>query len=476
MRPHFPRPSGRLATATVAAAGMVVTLAAAFAGAADRSRSLQVLTLGSLATLLTALIVWLYATRSAWAEARARQIGAALDASEERYALAMETTTDGIWERDLATGRVRVSPRFEALLGHAAGGFERDGVDPDHLAHPLDRNRQRGLMADHLESHAPYVIELRLRHADGHYVWVREQGRAQRDAAGRALRMIGSIADVSELHAALDRFRDLSQNLSALVEAQPADLVRAKDEAERASHSKSEFLANMSHELRTPMHAILSFARIGHDKAVAAPPDKLRDYFDRIRASGERLLELVDDLLDLSKLEAGRMPVDLRTVDLAVLVREVAHDLEAMIESRRQVLRLVAPACPTVVRGDAARLAQVVRNLLSNALKFTPAGKGVSVAFALAELPAGRRALDRGTVPALRMTVADEGVGIPEDELEAVFDKFFQSSKTRTGAGGTGLGLAICKEIVLAHRGTIQARNRPQGGAEFDVILPQGQP
>ncbi|MDD5249558.1 MAG: PAS domain-containing protein, partial [Rhodocyclaceae bacterium] len=559
----------------------------------DRDRSRLVLALGVLATLLLALVVRLLAVRGALAEARAQQMAAALHASEARYAEAMETTTDGLWERDQASGVSRVSPRFEALLGHAGGSFARQNRDPVELVHPDDRLRLRQTTIAHLASDTPYVVVLRMRHADGHYLWVRLRGRAIRDDAGRAVRLIGSIADVSDLQQALERFRDLSQmatdwfweqdadyrytsfsesldrhtgietaaligkrrwelpidgdpavmaahralveshqpfrdfeyrvdagagdwhwfsvtgkplyddggrflgyrgtstdisahkrleeelrghrdNLKALVEAQTADLVKAKEAAEQASFSKSEFLANMSHELRTPMHAILSFAGLGRDRALTAAPAKLAEYFSRIYASGERLLQLVNDLLDLSKLEAGKMPIDAGSVDLAQLAREVAHDLEAMIEARHQRLLFAPPHCNTHVGGDAVRLAQVVRNVLSNALKFTPAGRHVMVEFAAAELPGGRRAEDSGMLPALRMTIADDGIGIPEAELETVFDKFFQSSKTRTGAGGTGLGLAICKEIVLAHRGTIAARNRPEGGAAFDVILPRG--
>ncbi|MDO8927235.1 MAG: PAS domain S-box protein [Sideroxyarcus sp.] len=565
-------------------------------GTTDRDRSILVLALGLLTTSLVGMILWLYATRSAWAEVRAKAMASSLRASEERYALAMEMTTDGIWECDLATGATEVSPRFETLLGHAVGSFEQEGVDPDDLIHPSDRYRQRELLAAHLQRHVPYVIELRMRHSDGHYVWVREHGRALRDDSGQAVRMIGSITDVSDLHAAMERFRDLSQvssdwfweqdehyrfvsfsesmgqqggitpslvlgktrwdaavnadspemaahrasveahepfrdfeygvcdekgavywysvngrplfddsgrfagyrgtsrdisarkrledelrvhrdNLSALVEAQTADIVSAKEEAEQASRSKSEFLANMSHELRTPMHAILSFARIGRDRAGSAPSDKLRDYFDRIQTSGERLLELVNDLLDLSKFEAGKMPIEFRVVDLAQLARDVVHDLEAMMEIHGLQLEFVVADCDTRIKGDALRLAQVVRNLVSNALKFSPEGGRLRVEFASDAIQAGRRAQDLGVMlPALRMTVADAGVGIPEDELETVFDKFYQSSTTRTGAGGTGLGLAICREIVEAHRGTIRARNLPGGGAAFDTILPKGTP
>jgi PAS domain S-box-containing protein len=563
--------------------------------ATGRERSRLVLALGALATALTGLLVWQFAGRSAWAEARAREMAAALQASESRYAEAIETTNDGLWERDLATDVAKVSPRFENLLGHPAGSFARDGIDPLDLVHPADRPRLREITEAQLGLDEPYTLEIRMRHADGRHVWVRLFGRPVRDEEGRVVRLVGSITDVSDLHLTLDRFRDYTQlatdwfweqdenlrftsfsestaghtgldisnligkarwelpiemppeemaahralieahqpfrdlqyriavapndrrwfsvtgkpvyddtgrfvgyrgtsrditaqkqletelrshrdNLQALVEAQTADLVKAKEAAEQASFSKSEFLANMSHELRTPMHAILSFARLGGDRAATAPAEKLREYFERIVVSGDRLLALVNNLLDLSKLEAGKMSLETGNVDMAALARDVAKDFEVMIESRRQHLDIATPDCDTVVRGDAMRLSQILRNLISNAVKFTPEGGSILIDFAPDELPAGRRAGDSGTTPALRITVADDGIGIPEGEIESVFDKFFQSSKTRTGAGGTGLGLAICEEIVGSHRGTIRARNRRQGGAAFDIVLPRGIP
>ncbi|HEX8962025.1 MAG TPA: ATP-binding protein [Rhodocyclaceae bacterium] len=566
-----------------------------YAALTPRDRSALVLGLGLLTTALTALLVWQFAGRSAWAEARARDMAAALKTSESRHAEALETTTDGLWERDLEHGAVSVSPRFENLLGHPAGTFAREGFDPLDFVHPADRFRLRETTKEQLSRDESYTVEVRMRHADGHYLWVRMYGRPMRDDGGRVVRLVGSITDISALRLALGRFRDYTElatdwfweqdegfrftsfsestgshtgldtpsligktrwdlpidlsaeemaahracveahqpfrdfeyriavspqewrwfsvtgkplyddagrfvgyrgtsrditaqkrleaelrghrdNLKALVEAQTADLVKAKEAAEQASFSKSEFLANMSHELRTPMHGILSFAQLGYTKALSAPAEKLRDYFDRIVKSGERLLDLVNNLLDLSKLEAGKMPIEAGSVDLAGLAREVARDYEALVESRRQRLEIAASDCDTVVCGDATRLCQIVRNLVSNAIKFTPEGGSIRIEFAPDELPTGRRAEDHGLVAALRMTVADDGIGIPEAEIGNVFDKFFQSSKTRTGAGGTGLGLAICEEIVRNHRGTIRARNRHPGGAAFDVVLPRGNP
>jgi len=582
---------------TIAFGGQVLELGFRFrpghAAAQGSGHPELIVAAGLVVTLLATLLIWHRTHALVTIERRAREIAAELSESEERYSLATETTTDGLWEHDLRTGATRVSPRFEALLGYAPGSFERLGLDPGTLVHPADRFRQRETLMAHLKRHAPYVCEVRMRAADGRYVWAHTHGRALRDETGRAVRLIGSIADVTELHAALDRFRDLTRmasdwfweqdegfrftvisesasmqhpvspgevigktrwelavgsdpekmaahralveahqpfrefeycvvsdkaqtwwysvngkpvfddngrfvgyrgtsrditmrkrleeelrrhrdNLSALVEAQTTDLVRAKEAAETASRSKSEFLANMSHELRTPMHAILSFARIGRDRMATAAPEKLAEYFDRILQSGERLLEMVNSLLDLSKLEAGKMPLDATTVDVAALVRDVVRDMDAMVEARSIRFEMVGADGDTVVHCDAHRLAQVARNLISNALKFAPEGSRVTVEFASDELPAGRRAGDVGALAALRMTIADEGPGIPEEECEAIFDKFYQSTATRTGAGGTGLGLAICREIIEAHRGTIRARNRPEGGAAFDTVLPRG--
>jgi len=279
--------------------------------------------------------------------------------------------------------------------------------------------------------------------------------------------------DVTALHEqelALVRQRD---ELQQLTDRQSRELAAARDEVAAVCRTRSEVLANMSHELRTPMHAILSFARLGKERAANVPPERLADYFQRILESGDRLLELLGDLLDLARLEAGKAEMDCVRVDLHALCIEVARQFDFMVESKSQTLRICPPKIDATVVGDRRRLGQVVSNLLSNAIKFTPAGGHVTLEFAAAELPAGRRSSDRERqVPAVTLRVADDGVGIAEEDLERIFDKFFQGSRTRTGAGGTGLGLAICREIVDSHRGTIHAVRSPAGGALFEVTLP----
>ena len=264
-------------------------------------------------------------------------------------------------------------------------------------------------------------------------------------------------------------------HLQELVDVQMADVVRAKQAAEAANQAKSEFLANISHELRTPMHGILSFANFGLTKKNATP-EKIRDYFTHINSSAERLLELLNNLLDLSKLEAGKMGLEFVEHDLLQTVQSIAGPMEALAAQKNLSIRIDVTAADTRIVMDPARIAQLIQNLLGNALRFSAPGTEIAISIADADLNVGRRRADQQRLPGLQLAVADGGPGIPEAELETIFEKFIQSSNTKSGAGGTGLGLAICREIAILHVGEISARNRPTGGAEFILLLPRQQP
>jgi signal transduction histidine kinase len=263
------------------------------------------------------------------------------------------------------------------------------------------------------------------------------------------------VTQIEARDAALQQARD---ELEARVEQRTAELKIAKEQAEEASRAKSEFLANISHELRTPMHAVLSFAGLGVKKIAHARPEKLLDYFDKIRLAGGRLLLLLNDLLDLSKFEAGRMVMNFAPVRFDLLVRSAADELRSLSHERGIRTSCAGEGASEVVL-DGARFLQVLRNLLHNAIKFSPDGAAVRVRY-------GRR---DGVVWVI---VEDEGIGVPSDELDLVFDKFVQSRKTKTGAGGTGLGLAICRQIVDAHRGKVWAEPGRRVGAAFHVEIP----
>jgi len=246
--------------------------------------------------------------------------------------------------------------------------------------------------------------------------------------------------------------RDISQQVAAM-EATTA-----------ANKEKTEFLANMSHELRTPMHGILGYARLGLKRSNTVPRDKLEEYFQLISDSGKRLMELLNNVLDFSKLEVGKMRYEFQKNNLLPMIQEVTTELAPIAAEKGLYFDVHYIREDAVAYCDVGKIMQVLRNLLFNAIKFSNENNQIKITCKENNGNTGKQQL--------LVSVHNFGIQIPEDELSPIFEKFTQSTATNTGAGGTGLGLAISKQILSAHGGTIWAENDSDGLTVFRFLLP----
>ncbi|GAB4269017.1 MAG: SpoIIE family protein phosphatase [Deferrisomatales bacterium] len=258
--------------------------------------------------------------------------------------------------------------------------------------------------------------------------------------------------------------RELNRTLEEKVRERTRELEAANRNLQELDRLKSEFLANMSHELRTPMNSILGYTQLVLDEVDGPVTEEQRRSLERVEKNARHLLKLINDILDLSKIEAGRMELDLHTFDVGALALEVVEDQRALAQEKGIACRVELAPGGLRLRADPNKIRELLNNLVNNAIKFTDCGEVVVRASPAA----------RGGQDGVEITVADTGVGIPAEQLEAVFEAFVQldGSTTRTH-GGTGLGLSIARKLVELHGGEIRAESRLGEGSCFTVWLPR---
>ena len=401
-------------------------------------------------SVFTAQVAALYANRASAAIIR-RQM-TELHKSEERLSLAVRGSEIGFWDWCLDTGAIVLSPEWKAMLGYQDEEIVSNLEAWQSRIHPEDLDRSLQLVSEHIVGMTEIYENLhRLRHKDGHYIWVMSRGRALRDEKCRVGRFVGTHLDISRQKALEDRLRE-AEELQR----------QARQQAESANRAKSVFLASMSHEIRTPMNGVIGMLQLLQDTSLTPAQSSLVTIAEQ---SATALLDIIGDILDLSKVEAGRVEIKHEPFDLQALVKNVIELMRHRAEAKDILLECHMPKQrECIVLGDEGRLRQVLINLIGNAIKFTDRG---SVRLTV---KTGRGAIKRHS---FTFCISDTGIGISPQALEHLFEPFNQgdSNLNVRKYAGTGLGLAISKALLRLMGGDITVASEKGTGSEFRFNL-----
>lgn len=370
-----------------------------------------------------------------------------LDDTRDRLQLALDAAQLALWEWTISTGDVYLDARWAELMGDFAMDSHCQLSELLGRIHPDDVAAFKKGLDDATQGvSARFSVQYRIRNVDDQWVWLESHGMvADRNAAGKAQRLIGVAADIQE-----------RKRLQADTEA-------ARQQAEVANRAKTEFLANVSHEVRTPLNGVMGLIRLLMDSPLG---QEQQHWLKLMDDSAQTLLGLLNDILDLSKIEAGKMSLESTVFDVATLVEQACAPLVAQSQLKPLTVDLrVHPQLSGPVVGDPGRLRQVLTNLLSNAVKFTPAGGHIRVE--------ARPSSRQGVV----FEVSDTGIGIAKEQQQSIFDAFTQADASTTRKyGGTGLGLAISSKLVEMMGGRIRLTSRLGEGSVFSFDLPLAAP
>lgn len=388
--------------------------------------------------------------------AELQTMGQALQKSEEEFRRIVATANEGIWVLGADTRTTFVNPVMSEMLGCSSDAM---------IGRPMSDFLPEEDHADHSERMAARSrgasehYERRFRRGDGQLLWAHVSAAPILDDAGRYAGSFAMVTDITARKQAEDELKRYRDSLEEEVEQRTADLVLARNAAEAANKAKSVFLAGMSHELRTPLNAILGFSSLMHEDPQL--PESMRQYLDIITRSGEHLLSIINDVLEMAKIESGRVQLENAPFDLGAMVRDVSEMME--VRAREKGLRLIvdqASEFPRYIVGDEARLRQVLINLVGNAVKFTAQG-GVTVRLGTKENHCSH----------LIIEVEDSGPGIAYEDQRRIFEPFVQLGEQRDSKG-TGLGLTITRQFVHMMGGEISLESVVGRGTLFRIDLP----
>jgi len=385
--------------------------------------------------------------------------------SEENYRGIYANAVEGIWRVDLDGRVLSANPAMAQILGYDSPQELLASVTNIGQQLYVDKEDRARFLPEVLERGAVTGRDLLFYRKDRQQIWLSASARVVRDDAGRPIYIEAFLTDISQRKHAEEELRQHGDKLEEQVRQRTAELTAAKERAEVANQAKSVFLASMSHELRTPLNAVLGYAEILRREPGLS--ERQEAGLTTILHSGEHLLLLINDVLDLAKVETGKLGLDTEALRVSDFLRVVADIVRIKAEQKGLSFSvLAAPDLPPVVRADEKRLRQVLLNLLGNAVKFTDHGH---VTLAVRQVGVGDATVR------LCFEVRDSGIGLEADQLERIFDPFEQVCDPQRRFGGTGLGLAISRQLVRLMGSDIHVESRPGAGSRFwfELSLPR---
>ena len=390
--------------------------------------------------------------RQVMSQLELRRVSRAASVARHKFSGLVEQLPGGVYIEDLgASSGSYFSPQVERITGYSPEEWSSGADFFSRVLHPEDRDRVLGSFARAHETREPIQIEYRVIAKDGSVVWIQDDAAVARDDHGTPLYFQGFMADATVR----------KENELKLREIEDRQLERERAQNERlrsVDRMKDEFVALVSHELRTPLTSIRGYLELVMDDAEQLPTET-REYLKIVNRNADRLLHLVGDLLLIAQAEAGKLSFDWIAVELVPLVAQCVRAAQPAAEAAGVELRFTSEASEPIV-GDPARIAQLLDNFISNAIKFTPVGGQVDV---LVDASARSAVIE----------VRDTGYGIAAEDQEQLFQRFFRTRSANDKAiAGTGLGLSIAKAIVDAHQGSISVESVEHHGTTFRVELP----
>jgi len=371
--------------------------------------------------------------------------------NEEQFRQIFELMPQKVWTADANFNRNYFNQKMLDYSGLTFEELKDHGWDK--IIHPEDLEKTEKLRQESINTGKDYEVENRLLRKDGKYLWHLTRAIGVKDENNNIKNWIGSHTEIQEQRAQKDELITAKSN--AELKAQIA---------EDAANAKQQFLSNMSHEIRTPMNAIVGFTNVVLKTKL---DDTQKEYINAIKVSGDALIILINDILDLAKVNAGKMSFEQIPFNLSDSISVMLQLFESKLKDKHlKLIKIYDDNIPKMVTGDAIRLRQILLNLMSNAVKFTSKGK-ITVHISLLKEDTEKVTIE--------FKITDTGIGIPEDKLEYIFNNFEQAHRDVSGYyGGTGLGLAIAKQLVELQGGTIKVSSKTDKGSAFSFILSFG--